>query len=146
MNFALRKFLFVLCFYTFQTPVLGQENEPLNGEWVVNIDRTIESIRSEYRAQFDSLPDVRRTLIVQSFASRRFEFLQSGRVNVHWVTGQTKKEMTGSWVKDDDQLEILDELGKRHLYQVSFLDPNTVVLTLKSNTGLITKLCLNKIP
>lgn len=139
-----KQFLLFVILFALATIGLAQEPPKLNGTWEVNIVETLEYMRANQRVQFDSLSATKKEQIIQSFASRRFDFQDSGNLTVHWTTGNNSRTMDGKWAASQDALEIVDDKGTAHSYRISFPDASTVILTFEGQTGLFSKLCLKK--
>lgn len=126
--------------------VLGMAQGSVEGNWVLDIDRTIERMDSKQFVKFDTLPAPIKTRAKNSMQGREFRFAPDGSLVVNWKAGTQSVRSTGTW-KIDDPSGKLSLTVENENYEYWFEKPTDSVLVLKSaeSGGYFNTLYFNKL-
>ncbi len=113
----------------------------LAGTWVMDAHGIVGNMDNAEKAVFDSLPGLQRERLVNSLASRVFEFQVNGDFSASWESHGKSLSAWGTWsLQGDGKLRIVFPDGVFE-YMASFTSEDRMELErLNSTGGMVNKL------
>jgi hypothetical protein len=116
------------------TPAFAQQS--LVGRWQFNLSAALES-DVVTRAQFDSLPQLSKSRISNSFESRTFTFKNDGIVEISWLQNGAQRNVEGTFDFNSSTMEVVIALpGGEHKFKILVVTDSVLLLRDQNTKGL----------
>ena len=123
----------------------AQSTVEIVGNWVVDADKTFDSMDTKKKMRFDSMPLTKRQDIKQSFQGRVFHLYTDSRAEISFSVLGNSKLIQGAWSYSIESKRLLISAdGKSSKYIVQWIDNNHLkfIFTGYSTQGLLQSLFL----
>ena len=107
--------------------------EQITGSWTLNYTATIENMKPEAKAKFDSMSLQRKSRVQGLYSNRAITLKSDNSYNLTLADG---RQINGTWILKvgENMIEITDTKGLKHKQKVKAVNDNVLVL-LPENIG-----------
>lgn len=122
--------LVVLAIWLVSFNAVGQAN--FQGQWVLNFEKSLESMSSGMRLKYDTLPSSIKARAKESMLYRTFSLNENGALSVKMNVRNTERYSNGTWTLDEQGTKLVFHIDNA-VFEYSIEQPNADALVLISD-------------
>lgn len=128
----------------FTGPELVAQNDMLPGNWLVNVDKSVERMPEEIRTHYNSLDASGQARAKAVMSGRVFRFHEDSTVYITWNVGEQVQESSGTWSQDADAAIVTITIdGNPREFEYSF-EAGALQLKNRQGGGFLNTLCFTR--
>jgi len=135
-----------LCFILFSFYGVAQ-NDPINGTFQVNVQKSLASMDAVMKTKYDSLPANVKMRAMTSMEDRKFVFQMNGNVEICWGTAANVTQVNGTWtlLGSEEIRLVLSVAGTQREYSIRERSDHHLLLESQHSRALFSMLYLERL-